>query len=607
MKKIALIILVYLALCFGICVGIANLMGNVPPLLANARTGYLFFRTVLIFFTLLPALLCSAFLVAASISFGHSEGKALVRFSPLLFRHYRKVMLASFCMVFILALVKEIGVPAIKARQTAAELAPRLLSEYVTLGEHFFVQGNDALAHEYARAALNIDPANEKALSLVDETEKRLNQIPPVDTGTKDLPQEDIGYAYQEVQNETVASLIEKAQEAAGKEEWFNAHYYAQLAVSLGTGRDINLPDARRLAAEAWNHLSDPRMSEDSAVWHFFAEKKRAYFALMSGNNVEAYYQFLELSRKQAENAFDPDIKNFLQVAEARLESECFFIDETISLQRFESAQNIYFTISHQNGVKDVVYFRGITQVRNTGGMLTYLRGFTMFTYGRDGRLVRTITTPYAKMVAEPVSALSSEIRQTADIKDEFRLVPALQLKSVERDWRGTVNAPVYTYSDFVPEAERPEYSYLLLSLPFNDFMHACDISLGADRMNLLSLMKISSSVHDFGFSSEIFTTALVRRLMYPLILLILFVFCASFAWNYRLAPDQLFKFKWIFVLPFASFLLYLIIEALLFMSNLACYALISIAGSWTLAVALCIALALLFAVSAIFLARTSD
>ncbi len=606
MKKIALIILVYLALSFGICIGIANLMGNVPPLLEGAKTSYVFFRSVLIFFTLLPALLCGAFLVAAAISFAQTEGNARVRFSPLLFRHYRKVMLASFCMAFVLTMVKELGVPAVKARQTAAELAPRLLSEYLSFGERFYAQGNHALAHEYAKSALKIDPTNSTALTLVDDTEKFLNQIPSPEYNTVEEPKE-IDYAKLEVQNETVASLIEKAENAASKERWFNAHYYAQLAVSFGTSRDINLPDAQRIAAEAWNHLADPLLPKDAETWSFFAAKRRAYLALIAGNNVEAYYQFLELSHQRPAYDQDPDIKNFLQVALARLEEECFFIDETISLQRFESAQNIYFTIPHENGMRDVVYIRGITQVKNTGGMLTYLRGFTLFTYGRDGRLVRTVTTPYAKMTAEPVAALSEEALQYADVKPEYRLVPALQLKSVERNWRGTVNEPVYTYADYVSEADRAIPNYLVLAMPFSDFLLACDISLGPNRMNLPALIKISAIVHNYGFSSEIFTAALVKRLLYPLLLLILFIFSASFAWNYRLAPNQLFKFKWILVLPFASFLLYLIIETLLFMANLACYALIAVTGQWTLIIAICVCLILLFFCSALFLARTTE
>lgn len=606
MKKIALIILVYLALSFGVCLSIANLMGDVPLLLPGAKTSYLFFRGVLIFFALLPALMCGASLVATAIVFAQADGKIRVRFSPRMFHYYRLLMIATLCMVLILTLVKEIGVPAVKARQTEAELAPRLLSEYVTSGENFFQQGNDALAHEYAKSALKIDPANKTALYLVEETEKRLNQIPSPVYTMNDIPAE-TEYAYQEVQNETVASLIEKAQAAANEEQWFNAHYYAQLAVSFGSTRDINRLDAQRLAADAWNHLSDPRIPQNSEAWQYFAAKRRAYLALMGRDNVEAYYQFLELSKMRPDYDQDPDVKNFLNVSLARLESECFFIDETISLQRFESAQNVYFVIPHANGMKDVVYIRGITQVKNTGGMLTYLRGFTLFTYGRDGRLMRTITTPYAKMSAEPVAALSEEALRVADIKPEYKLVPTLQLKSIERDWRGTVNEPTYTYADFVPQEDRTAFNYVVLAMPFNNFLIACDISLGAERMNLPALMQISSSVSDFGFSSEIFTAALVQRLLYPFLILILFIFCASFAWNYRLAPGQLFKFKWILVLPFASFLLYLIIEAMLFVANLACYALIAMTGQWALIIAVCICLVLLFSVSTVFLARTSE
>ncbi|MCR5724866.1 MAG: hypothetical protein K6G80_07270 [Treponema sp.] len=606
MKKIALIILVYILLSFGICLGIANLTGNVPPLLAGGQTPYIFFRSVLLFFKLLPALMCSAFLVAASICFGHSKEKALFRYSPVQFANYRNVMIASLCMVFLLMLAKEVGIPAVQARQASAEMAPRLLSEYILSSEHYYAQGNDALAHEYAKSALKIDPANKIAAAMIENTEKNLRQIKPM-VGLPGKETDEAAYASREVQNETVTSLIEKSKAAAKEDNWFTAHYYAQLAVSIGTTQDVNYNDARHLAADAWNHLRNPRMEQKNEVWDFYLAKRTAYFALMQGDSIEAYYQFLELSKKMSQTLKDPDVEYFLQIALGRIEADYFFIDETLAVERYESAQNIYFTIPHAQGGRDVVFIRGMTRVKNTGGLLTFLRGFTMYTYGADGRLIRSIFTPYAKMVAEPVAACSRELVKAFDLRDSYVLVPALQLKSIEREFRGTANEPEYVWADFVAESDRTPYNYLVLSMPFSEFLTACDISLGPDRMNLPSLMKVCQTVDDFGFSSEIFTTALVRRLLYPLLLLILFVFCASFAWNYRLSQDQLFKFKWIFVLPFASFLLYLILEALLFMVSIVCYALVAVSGELALVIAVCVCLALLFGFSAVFLARTSN
>ena len=570
MKKIIVIMLAYLALSFGLCIGGAHIMKNVPTLLDGAEQSYLFFRSVYFFFTLFPALLCSAFLIAASISFGRSETVVRTRFSPYMFAHYRKVMLASFCMVFLLTMVKEVGLPLVSARQKRAETAPYLLSEYVMLGEQYFEQGNAELAHEYAKYALKLNPKHPAANALLENAETRLRQIGPEEQNIE-VAIEQKDFASEEVMNETVLSLIKKSKAAASREEWFYAHYYAQLALSFGTEKDINFAEAQRLAAEAWNILSNPQEFAETDTWRLYGKKKKAYDALVAGDNLEAYYQFLELADSVPYHEIDPDVKNFLQIARARLEEECFFIDETLNMQRFESAQNVYFTIKHKSGKTDVVFISGMTQVRNTGGMLTYLRGFTMYTHAPDGKLLSSVSTPYAKMLAQPVAAYSTRAKQGYDIEDKYEVVPTLQLKSVERTGRGVINSPDYYYADSVPLLDRTRANFIVLALPFEEFALACEAARGADKMNLPALFKISDKAAQFGYASEIFGAALVRRLLYPLVMLLLFIFCASFAWNYRLAPNQVFKFKWILVLPFSTLLLYLIIEILLFAADLLC------------------------------------
>ena len=605
MRKIAVIIVSYLALAFGACVGMAHLTGDLPALLDGARGGYLFFSGVQLFFRLLPALLCSGFLVAASISFGRSEAVVRTRFSPQMAAHYRKVMLASLCMVFVLAMAKEVGVPSVDARQKQAAAAPYLLNEYVTLGEQYLAKGDAELAHEYATFALRLAPNNAAATALVERSETRMQQIASEEPEPVAV-EEGRGFASEEVMNETVLSLLKKSRAAAADGNWFHAHYYAQLALSFGSERDITFAEAQQLAAEAWNRLSNPHAPQENDTWRLYDKKRRAYDALMNGDNLDAYYRFKELADAVPYHEIDPDVKNFLQIALARLEAECFFIDETLNMQRFESAQNVYFTIRHSDGKTDVVFISGMTRVRNTGGMLTYLRGFTMYTYSAEGALLRTVSTPYAKMLAQPVASYSERAKRDYDINDSYELVPTLQLKSVQRDTRGEVNAPEYHFAGSVPLLERKQSNVLVLAMPIDDFALACEASLGADKMSLPALFKIHVSAADFGYASEIFGAALVRRLLYPLVMLLLFLFCASFAWNYRLAPEQVFKFKWIFVLPFATLLLFLLIEILLFVSDLLCYALIAVVGNALLPTAVVLCLLLLIVLSVTFLSRTT-
>ena len=606
MRKIAVIIFVYLALAFALCIAAAQLIGSLPVLLDGARKGYVLLRSTGLFFRLLPALLCSGFLVAASIRFGRSDKIVRTRFSPYMASLYRKVMLASFCMVFVLAMVKEVGISVVTARQKFAEASPYLLNEYVMLGEQQLERGNAELAREYATYALRLDQKHPAANALLENSEIRLRQITPEQQEPSESS-DGKDFSAGAVMNETVLSLLKKSREAAAMEHWFNAHYYAQLALSFSAERDSNFVEAQRLAAEAWNKLSHPQALQENDTWRLYDKKRQAYNALMNGDNLDAYYRFKELADAVPYYEIDPDVRNFLQIAQERLEAECFYTDETLNLQRFESAQNVYFTIKHKSGMTDVVFINGMTQVRDTGGMLTYLRGFSMYTYAADGALVRTVSTPYAKMLAQPVATYSAAAREQYGIAEDYKLVPTLQLKSVQRDRPGAVNMPEYRYIADVPALERTDSNLLVLAMPFDNFALACAAARGADNMSLPALFKISRIATEFGYATELFGAALVRRLLYPLVMLLLFLFCASFAWNYRLAPTQVFKFKWILLLPISTLLLHLLIEILLFTADLACYALIAVVGNALLPIAVTLCLLLLFALSVTFMARTSE
>ncbi|MBQ7158179.1 MAG: hypothetical protein IJS09_01965 [Treponema sp.] len=603
MKKILLALLAYLMIAFLICMGISGFAMEMPVVLDSQHGSFIFFRGMLYFLRALPALFGSAFLMLLSIYFGSNTGSARDRFSPAIFRHFKMVMLTSLGMVFILALSTEIFVPAINARQRLAEAAPRLLNEYLISGRYCYVIKNYYLAHEYGRQALRLSPGNQDAQRLIDDSERSLHSM-------RARPQSraqkvDNSARWRELQNETVTSLLKKSQKAYEEERWFDAHYYAQLAVSSGNESDVNLLDARRMAAEAWNRLNDSAPIADQAAKKLFEQKKRAYFYLMNDDNLEAYYEFQEMYNT-AGVFVDPDIKNYYEIAKERLAREAFFIDETLHLQLFESSQNVYFTIAHPDGARDVVYIKGITMVSNSGRMIQYLRDFSMYSYGRDGRFIRSVTTPYAKMVAESVSIFDSQTASLYDIQESYKSVPYVILQSVARESTRLKNEPTFQYNPDIPLDERQEDSVLILAMPFADFNLACDATIGPKNMNLLSLLKIVDKAANFGYSEEVFQATLIQRLMYPLLLLILMIVCASFAWNYRLKNNQVFKFIWILSFPVCTLVLYLIMEICMYVSEVLCYALVGFSGQFSVISAVVIYTVLLIVSSVFFLARRS-
>lgn len=602
MKKVLLMIASYMVVAFLICIGVAYAVGNVPDVLPGQKTTYLLFRALLYFLKLLPALLTSGLLVSCSIYFGHHANGATVRFSSAIMAHFKAVLFVSLGMVFVLALSREVFVPRVTARQKLAVEAPELLNEYLISGRYCIVIKSYALAHEYAKQALKLAPGNKEAQELLDDAERNMNRMRPRVQKEESLAP--MNYDWRELENETVTSLIQKANKAKENEQWFNVHYYAQLALTLGKGADINMQEARLLASEAWTHLDAAASLVDRDAKAFYDKKKRAYSYLMSGDNLEAYYAFLELQTNTNAATIDPDVKNFFEIAKERLVSEAFFIDETLHLQLFESVQDIYFTITHDDGAKDVIFIKGITAVSNSGRMIQYLREFSLYAYAPDGTFIRSVTTPYAKMVAQPVSMFDADTMAEYGLSASYKGVPYIILTSVAREVGRMKNEPVYTYSPDIPEEDRITPSAFFLPMPFDDFNLVCDASAGPQHMYLLALMKMVGKADSFGYSGEVFSAALISRLSYPLLMLIALIFTACFAWNYRVQEQQVFKFTWSFVLPLCTVILYPLLEMLLYVEDLMCYALSALLGQASIAVAIGIYALLLVLAATYFMAR---
>lgn len=605
MRKILLLLITYLVFAFAVCMGVSYGVGNVPVVLPGQTMMYVLNRALFSFLHVLPALFTSGFLVACAIYFGHHTENTRTRFSAGIIAHFKMTLLASLGMVLVLTLAREVFLPRITARQNLAVAAPELLNEYLIGGRYCLVVNRYVLAYEYARQALKLDPSNKEAQALLDDAERNMNKMRP--RREQESTFTPLNLEWRELENETVTSLIEKANKAKDNEQWFNAHYYAQLALALATGADINVQEAQMLASEAWAQLETAEDLVNVSAREFYDKKKRAYSYLMSGDTLEAYYAFLDLQNNTISAIVDPDVKNFYEIARERLAAEAFFIDETLHLQLFESVHNLYFTLTHDDGSRDVIFVRGITAVSNSGRMIQYMRDFSLYTYAPDGSFLRSVFTPYAKMVAEPVSVFDQATAAKYGLSPSYQDVPYIILRSVAREYGRMKNEPVYRFAESVPEDEQFEPGAMILPMPFEDFNLACDAAAGPQQMYLLSLMRMIGKADSFGYSGEVFTAALISRLTYPLLMLIVLIFAAAFAWDYRVQKHQLFKFSWSFVLPFCTIILYPLLEMLLYIEDLICYAIIALLGQSAVAVTIFIYVVFFVLVSAYFMARRSE
>ncbi len=602
MRKTALIIFAYALLAFAACLAVSFAFPNLPELLPGAKTNYLVVQGLIYFFKLAPALFLCGFLVGCSISYGRDCEKAKIKYSRVVMVHFRKAMIVSLLSVFIITMITEVFIPMCSERQHLEKMKPSVFNEYMSLADSYYQKGEMEEAFEYSSNAEKINPKDDKAKWLKEHSQAALNSMKGVEDD-----EEEPKFVYvpiEESSGETVASLIKKAKDAEEKKDWFHAHYYAYMAVNIGNSRDTNFAEAQRLASEAWNHLFEPEIFEENEEQILFRKKREAYMSLINGDNIEAYYKFLEISKTNDLAARDPDVVQFLKLAEERVSRQCFFVDETKDLKQFEIAHDIYFAVTHDDGAKDVVFIKGITPVKDSGGMVQYLRGFKMVSFDKDGQFKMSLSDSYVKMLSVKTDTFDEKTKREFGIKDDFKNVPYLMLTGISRENSKDEISPVFEFAAELGKKSDELDNYFILGISSNDFDALCDAGIGSGKMNLVSLAKLLPKVHSFGFSPEIYSATFLDRITYPLFMLLVFMVLACAAWNYRLdAP--IFKFKWIFAMPFISVIIFALLELTFYALKLLNFILVVFTGNFAVLISAAILVVLLFITAFSFISKT--
>ena len=81
----------------------------------------------------------------------------------------------------------------------------------------------------------------------------------------------------------------------------------------------------------------------------------------------------------------------------------------------------------------------------------------------------------------------------------------------------------------------------------------------------------------------------------------------ACMAWNYRLKDAQLFKFKWIFIMPVITLILYFVLACGMYACKMLNYALVIMLGAGAVYVSVALLVLALLIVCFIFVSRTAD
>lgn len=554
MKKIWTLLSIFLVLGLAVCMGIGFAGTVTTGVPAKSIFLYKLLTGFEKFLNFLPSIMIAAFAISCSVQFGRNSEGSTSRFSKAMAGRYKGLVISALIISFLFTISSEFFGVLIVQKKNSIVNQPKLINEYIKVGNVLFENGYYDRAMRYADAALTLDNNNKNASLLREKAEVE---------NTRDKTSNIRFKFYESVQEaekverviidakqlNEVYQLYLKAQEAFDKKEWFNAHYYAELGINLATPKDSNLEGLKKLSTAAWNNLTEYHNLSKTEGQLAFEKKYQGYLALVEKDDLKAYYIFRELYMSSREFQSDPDVVFYLQVAENRINERFFFIDETLELESFENANDVYFAYSYGDGSKDIVYFKGMTTVRDTGNAIQYLRDLTVSSIDSNGDLLRTMHVPYAKVLPVSVETLTDTTKSLMGIDNSIKYVPYIMLKSVGREKPNTEIIPEYTFTDKMNN-EMYSPDYMMLSIPYEDFLMIEEMPNEPSGMNLLSLFKLINKVSKYGYSSQIYGIALMNRLLYPLMLLCMFILIGVFSWNTRIGTNQYFKLSWIIAFP---------------------------------------------------------
>ena len=388
------------------------------------------------------------------------------------------------------------------------------LDEYY--GKSSFAEGsldeakNSRNKGEYKRAILyfdyylSIDPDNKDVQQQLEESVAAFELSPEQERA----PQRSIPEYSKRLMNQSAGDLVRAAEKFLNARDYYSAHYYATVAGEIEPGRK----DAARIAAEAWNRISEAEFSREAQeAGDLFRLKRAAYSALNRGDHIKAYYLFHDL----AENyPLDSDIQNFSEIAREEVEKGAFFMDELEQIKALPGRHGIYFINSRQKGIREFVYFDRFVPL----GVVAYAYGVEILGQDADGNIAYHLAAPAAK-ITQQTDAETGEISVS------------LMLKAIDRDNSSNSFDP----ENLVPGSKEDFNSSLrVLQTPISKISgySQTDTSLKLQYIHQLLALRPDYVTH--GYHTGKIEIEIIMRLLNPFTMLILGFLALALGWSLR-------------------------------------------------------------------------
>jgi hypothetical protein len=387
----------------------------------------------------------------------------------------------------------------------------------------FLEKAETALANEDREAALlnyqrylAIDNNNRAIMEIVSDLQMEMiadrpEQQPAAEQDLDSMRINDLA------EGKAPYELLEMAEGFYEREDYFSAHYYADLAYKLNPNRQ----DAQRLAARAREMIASKDLSKLEVEEKLLFERKReGYEYFVNEQFYEAYRVFRELHDLYPQDA---DVISYLNKSEDRLRGEAFFLDEAEQIDTLPGATELLFRNDSTDDEREIVYIGKLAGI--DAGI--FCKDIEVLRFSDQGLLYHYYA-PYGKMI-DGMLNLHGVDRLAGDGQTGDRGIGRAS---------GGGRETVPRYLAGAIRLRREPLPYMLALKPALEQLPTLKggsaVSASKESLGFFDLWQSRRQIAGFGYLESILSGEILRRLLLPFSFLILCLLSVAVGWRFQ-------------------------------------------------------------------------
>lgn len=348
---------------------------------------------------------------------------------------------------------------------------------------------------------LAIDHDNRKVMELVSDLQMEMIANRP-ESQPEDREDLDSMRIKDLAEGKEPYELLEMAEIYYEREDYFSAHYYADLAYQL----DPNRRDARRLAARAQEMIASKDLSSlEMEEKRLYERKREGYEHFTNEEYFKAYRVFRELQEGYPR---DPDVISYLSKSEEQLSRDTFFLDEAEQIDTLPGSRELLFVNYREGDEREIVF-------------IGKLAGIEAGVFGKDVEVLRFSAQGLLYHYYAPYGKLRDGI---------------LNLHGVDRLTAERETLPRYLSG--ATRLRRERLPYMLSVEPTLELLPTLKggkaASASAESLGFFALWQARRQIGSYGYLESYISGEILRRLLLPFSFLVLCLLSVAIGWRFQ-------------------------------------------------------------------------